>query len=422
VLIDSNWHGSTEASEWYRLCLAIGAAPTAAQLSAESATHLNQFLDRYEGAGEVNVCGTGPSIQGILQHDPGSAVNMMCNTGILSGVVVEHVRPAAVAFLNPLYCGPAVQARQVIGGVRAAIQRYGSWAVMPEGYLHFLLAENYPDLRHHLIGLSPTKEVTLPQRHTPRTYRTNNVVTTLMLPLAAALRPRRILIWGCDGKPPDSPDKWRYAAEQTAARASNEHTAYSSFLDAMSASKRYYELHCERMEKIVEHIESMDRGCLRGAFPHSCACIEIPRRSPSSKTRARADRQVKVASSSDCRWAACSRAFATRSNSVFTRCLICSAHSIWLGVPVISAPCCPGGRARQVHFDLACGVSREGMVSCEYFLQLTQAKATHNALQASASETDTYPSGRDTISTAGLKMNARTSKATVMVYWVPVDF
>jgi hypothetical protein len=64
----------------------------------------------------------------------------------------------------------------------------------------------------------------------------------------------------------------------------------------------------------------------------------------------------------------------------------------------------------------------EGIVSCENFFQLTQAKATHNALQATASETDTCPNGRDTISTAGLKMKAAVSKATVIVYWVPVDF
>jgi len=62
------------------------------------------------------------------------------------------------------------------------------------------------------------------------------------------------------------------------------------------------------------------------------------------------------------------------------------------------------------------------MVSWEYDLQLTQAYATHNALQASASETDTYPNGRDTISTAGMKMKATISKAAVTVYWVPVDF
>ena len=78
--------------------------------------------------------------------------------------------------------------------------------------------------------------------------------------------------------------------------------------------------------------------------------------------------------------------------------------------------------ARLDHFNLVrCG-SREGMVSCEYFLQLTQAEATHNALQASASETDAYPNACDMISTTGLNMKATISKAAVTVYWVPVDF
>jgi hypothetical protein len=62
------------------------------------------------------------------------------------------------------------------------------------------------------------------------------------------------------------------------------------------------------------------------------------------------------------------------------------------------------------------------MVSCEYFVQLTQARAAHNALQASASVMDMYPSGRDTITMAGTKMKAPTSKPTVVMYCVPVIF
>jgi hypothetical protein len=54
--------------------------------------------------------------------------------------------------------------------------------------------------------------------------------------------------------------------------------------------------------------------------------------------------------------------------------------------------------------------------------QLTQANATHSALQAIASETDTYPNGRETTSMAGLKTKATMRNATVVVYPVPVGF
>jgi len=46
---------------------------------------------------------------------------------------------------------------------------------------------------------------------------------------------------------------------------------------------------------------------------------------------------------------------------------------------------------------------------------LTQANVTQSALQAMASETDTYPTGRKTTNAAGLKMKATVSKATVVV-------
>src|SRR6266567_9311577 len=62
------------------------------------------------------------------------------------------------------------------------------------------------------------------------------------------------------------------------------------------------------------------------------------------------------------------------------------------------------------------------MESCDDLFQLNQANATQSALNATASEIDTYPNGREMTNTAGIKRNATTRKATVVVYPVPVDF
>jgi hypothetical protein len=62
------------------------------------------------------------------------------------------------------------------------------------------------------------------------------------------------------------------------------------------------------------------------------------------------------------------------------------------------------------------------MVSSEAFFQLNQARAKHNALQATAREREKYPMGRETTRSAGLKMKPATSNATVVVYVTPVDF
>jgi hypothetical protein len=62
------------------------------------------------------------------------------------------------------------------------------------------------------------------------------------------------------------------------------------------------------------------------------------------------------------------------------------------------------------------------MESCDDFFQWTRARATHDALHAKASAARPYPNGRDTNNTAGMKINATASKATVIVYPVPVDF
>jgi len=62
------------------------------------------------------------------------------------------------------------------------------------------------------------------------------------------------------------------------------------------------------------------------------------------------------------------------------------------------------------------------MESCDDLFHLTQANATHSALQAIASEIDMYPNGRETNKTAGTNMKATTRNATVVVYSVPVGF
>jgi hypothetical protein len=71
---------------------------------------------------------------------------------------------------------------------------------------------------------------------------------------------------------------------------------------------------------------------------------------------------------------------------------------------------------------LAAGLTIDGMESCEDFFQLIQAQPAHSALQAMASATAAYPNGREMNNTAGLKRKATASKATVVVYPVPVDF
>jgi hypothetical protein len=62
------------------------------------------------------------------------------------------------------------------------------------------------------------------------------------------------------------------------------------------------------------------------------------------------------------------------------------------------------------------------MESWDDFFQVTQASATHSALQVIARETAIYPKWPENINAAGMKMNATMRNATVVVDPVPVDF
>jgi len=67
-------------------------------------------------------------------------------------------------------------------------------------------------------------------------------------------------------------------------------------------------------------------------------------------------------------------------------------------------------------------VTIEGIERREYFRQVSQATARQKALAATASPKGRYPTGREIIRIAGLKIKAMATKATVSVYLVPLDF
>jgi hypothetical protein len=74
------------------------------------------------------------------------------------------------------------------------------------------------------------------------------------------------------------------------------------------------------------------------------------------------------------------------------------------------------------HFADALSLTINGIESLDDFFQFIHAKPVHNALHAKANDANPYPKGRDMNNTAGLKMKATASKATVVVYPVPVGF
>jgi hypothetical protein len=68
------------------------------------------------------------------------------------------------------------------------------------------------------------------------------------------------------------------------------------------------------------------------------------------------------------------------------------------------------------------GVSNEGIVSRECFLQLSQARNKHDPLKTLVSVTEFCPTGWDKARTSGLNTTAAAARAAVVVYFVPVSF
>jgi hypothetical protein len=73
------------------------------------------------------------------------------------------------------------------------------------------------------------------------------------------------------------------------------------------------------------------------------------------------------------------------------------------------------------HFSAVLALPIEGPDESDDFFHLAQAIAMQNTLQAAASATDVYPSGRQTTNIAGLNTNA-TRRYTIVMAPDPVDF
>jgi hypothetical protein len=275
-VIDPDWFSLVEALEWSLLYERAHRKEHAAGLQEISRKNLERLGEIAVRSGVVNVCGSGPSIQQLVDAPPQVAFNIICNTAVQSRRLVESLKPAAVAFANEVFFGPSEFARGIISNAEYCVRNYNAVIVTAGQYAQYLIATNYPHLRGHTLGLALGKELVIPSEERLEVNQSSNVATTLMLPLAAALRPLEIKVWGCDGGPPEERSRWspwRYFAggEPMRDSATLAHPAY--FRDRViteSYYRRYYEHHCDYFETLLSYCEE------KGLTITSCTPSHIP--------------------------------------------------------------------------------------------------------------------------------------------------
>jgi hypothetical protein len=257
-IVDPALYASTEEAEWLELYGRHASATYIQSLRTAADTNFQRLAAQVGPRPCVNLCGNGPQLDRIYGHDVCGDVNVVCNAAVQSDRLLDHVRPKIIAFVNSPYFGPSTFARDHLSRIQRCADTYGSFLVIPEGYAHHLVRSHYPALASRIIALRFGPELTIPVPGALDVQATANVLTSLMLPLAAALMPSVIQVWGCDGQPPARRGTWAYlpGLEPRIESVANTHPA---FVEGLRTDDDYlrqmYDIHADRLERLLDYLE-----------------------------------------------------------------------------------------------------------------------------------------------------------------------
>lgn len=259
-IIDPDWFSLVEELEWTLLYESFKDPEHDKRLRQFSRKNLEKLRETVAHR-SINVCGNGPSLRAILAQEATGSLNFVCNTAVQSPDLLQHLRPAVIAFANAVFFGPSSFARGILAAAARCVAEYDSVIVTPGGYAQYLIASNYPALAEHTLGLEFGSELNIPTVDRLKVSRSSNVATALMLPLAAALRRKEIDIWGCDGGCADQRSQWspwKYFAGGEPARDSATRVHPAFFRDRVITDeyyRKYMEHHCDYFETLLTFLE-----------------------------------------------------------------------------------------------------------------------------------------------------------------------
>ena len=207
------------------------------------------------GGPKSYLIGPGLSARDTLAVDLSDGVRVMCGSGIMDDELVDHVRPQFVTLGEPVFeFGPSGYAETFQRTLCRAAEDHNFAIVTLERY-RALLQARHPQLAQRVVGIR-SGEPDWPQSYNLSEHfmvrTTSNILTTLMLPIAATLG-REIVLFGFDGRRHD-PEGWQHEGSAQ---------LEPSLLDARLAHPGYfdfdgdddYEQHVAALEQMVQDLE-----------------------------------------------------------------------------------------------------------------------------------------------------------------------
>ncbi len=202
---------------------------------------------------------TGPSIDRYRDFDfENDSFKVVCNSIVKNKALLEYIKGVdLLTFADPVFhFGVSQYAEAFRAEALKVIEEYDCYVMIPI-YAMPLMLGHYPQLKNRLIGMKSNHGRAFNFPDTGRLWvkGTPNILTLYMLPVSSTLTDE-IYIIGADGRKDDETYYWKHSekAQFTGLMESAFKTHTSFFRDV--DYKKYYQNHCQTMEKLIAFGES----------------------------------------------------------------------------------------------------------------------------------------------------------------------
>ncbi len=257
-IVDPDYYSTVEVSNWNSLLYHLISRDERAIYTAQSKQNFESFQKTNCHKNSAFVYGSGPSIDAYKKHKPEKdSLRVICNSLVKNKEFIEYVRPDAICFADPVFhFARNSYAEAFRTDLVRTLESQDTYAFIPD-FTMPLMCRHYPHLADKFIGVTYGNQWNIPASSKLEVRATNNILSLLMLPVAASIS-SKISMLGMDGKNPavDEDYFWKHHDDfQYTSLIEEVKIKHPSFFRDRSYSG-YNNKHNSNLERLFTWLES----------------------------------------------------------------------------------------------------------------------------------------------------------------------
>lgn len=258
LLVDPNFYLAYEPYNYARLPFLLLRDEDRKRRHEVSIRRFGELHSKFHGSDTAYVLVTGPTLNGAVAEPlEANAVKIICNSIVKDNELLDRIQPDILVFADPVFhFGPSKYAEEFRQHVRIALRRFPKcYCIVPEMFAAFLEG-HLGEFSSRIIGMPLVRgAINFPMPDRMHVKVTDNIMTLLMLPLAAALSSKVVII-GADGREKSEKYYWKHNSKvQFSDLMSAAFATHPSFLRDRVLGD-YYDRHCAMVARILEKAEN----------------------------------------------------------------------------------------------------------------------------------------------------------------------